>query len=330
MKSKMKRMLLILMVAFLITGVTSGIGAGTTPADDTITIFVVVHGGIVDPFWLVVERGAMDAAALLGIEVVFIGPVVFCLVDFLADVETAIAADPDGLVVTLTAPVAMDEPLRAAMAAELPIIAINAPDLREPPEIRIPVLTYIGEDSYFIGVTAAKETLARFTPRRAVFAHHHPGAVHIDARGFGFVNTMRAAGVPVEVLNITTDPVKGADIMLAYLMAHPDTDVIFCSSTIHTETMIPHLEEAGIEVGVDVKIAQMDLSPLILDYILEGKIMFTMDQQQYMQGFLGVMLMYLHLRYGLTPPPTPISTGPAVITAEDIPGLLELVAAGYR
>ena len=230
---------------------------GGPPPVPELTIYVVVHGGIADPFWLVVKRGATDAAALLpGVEVIFTGPEVFDLVEFLADVETAIAANPDGLVVTLTAPPAMDEPLRAAMAAKLPIIAINAPDLREPPAVRIPVLTYIGEDSYFIGVTAAKETLARFTPRRAVFAHHHPGAVHIDARGFGFVDAMRAAGVPTTILDITTDPVKGADVLLAYLMAHPDVDAVFCSSTIHTETFIPHLLAAGIEVGVDVKIPQ--------------------------------------------------------------------------
>jgi len=300
------------------------------PIEPLFTIYVVVHGGIADPFWLVVERGAMDAEAMLPVEVIFTGPPVFCLVDFMADVEAAIAADPDGLVVTLTAPEAMDEPLRAAMAAELPVIAINAPDLRMPPEVRIPVLTYIGEDSYYIGVVAARETLERFTPTRAVFFHHHPGAVHIDQRGFGYVDTMRAAGIPVEMVDITTCPVKGAEIALAYLLANPDVDAIFCSSTIHTETIIPHLLEAGIRVGVDVKIAQMDLSPGVLDYIVEGKIMFTMDQQQYLQGFWGVQFMYLYLRYGFVPPPVPVSTGPAVVTAEDVPMLKELVAAGYR
>lgn len=295
------------------------------------TIYVVVHGGIADPFWKVVEKGAKDAEALYpDLKVIYTGPAVFNLEEFMADIEAAIAAEPDGLVCTLTAPESMDAPLRAAIAAGLPVIAINAPDLREPPEARIPVLTYIGEDSYFIGVTAARETLKRFTPKGAAFLHHHPGAVHIDQRGFGYVDTMKAAGIPAEIVDITDDPVKGAEIALSYLEAHPNVDALFISNTLRTETIIPRLEEAGYKVGVDIKIAQMDMSPQIINYILQGKIMFTMDQQQYLQGLWGVEFMYLHLKYGFTPPPAPVSTGPAVITADVISELEKLVEEGYR
>jgi len=230
----------------------------------------------------------------------------------------------------LTAPEAMDESLRAAIAKGLPVVSINAPDLREPVESRIPVLTYVGEDSYFIGVQAALETLKRFTPKRAIFANHHPGATNIEARGRGYMDTLKAKGVIVEPLDITDDAVKGAEMVAAYLKAHPDTDAIFCSNTLRTETIIPRLEADGIKVGVDVKIAQMDCSSKILEYIKEGKVMFTMDQQQYLQGYLGVVFAYLNAKYGYIPPPAPVSTGPAVITAEDISSLESLVKEGYR
>ncbi|GAI97444.1 unnamed protein product [marine sediment metagenome] len=85
-----------------------------------------------------------------------------------------------------------------------------------------------------------------------------------------------------------------------------------------------------IKVGVDVKIAQMDASSKILEYIQEGKVMFTMDQQQYLQGYLGVVFAYLSAKYSYIPPPAPVSTGPAVITAENIPALEDLVKDGYR
>jgi simple sugar transport system substrate-binding protein len=224
----------------------------------------------------------------------------------------------------------MDESLRAAIAKGLPVVAINAPDLRQPLESRIPVLTYVGEDSYFIGVQAALETLKRFTPKRAIFANHHPGATNIEARGRGYIDTLKAKGVIVESLDITDDAVKGAEMVAAYLKAHPDTDAIFCSNTLRTETIIPRLEADGIKVGVDVKIAQMDCSSKILEYIKAGKVMFTMDQQQYLQGYLGVVFAYLNAKYGYIPPPAPVSTGPATITAEDIPSLESLVKEGYR
>jgi simple sugar transport system substrate-binding protein len=61
----------------------------------------------------------------------------------------------------------------------------------------------------------------------------------------------------------------------------------------------------------------MDTSAAILDYIQDGTIMFTMDQQPYLQGYLGVVFAYLNVTYGFTPPPAPLSTGPAVVTAAD-------------
>ncbi|HSV31466.1 MAG TPA: substrate-binding domain-containing protein [Atribacteraceae bacterium] len=323
-----KKTFLIVMVMSLAILLVGGIGSALA---ETIDIWVVVHGGIADPFWRVVERGVMDAADNYpDLNVTYTGPPVFDFVQFLAFVETAIAADPDVLVVTLTEPEAMDEVLRTAIAGGLPVIGINAPDLREPADARIPVLTYVGEDSYFIGVAAARETLARFTPRRAVYVNHHPGARNIELRGAGFVDTMREAGVPAEQLDITVDPVMGAEITLAYLQANPDTDVIFSGNTLRTETIVTRLLDEGIAVGEEVKIAQMDISEKILEYIQDGLVMFTMDQQQYMQGYLGVVFAYLHAKFGLTPPPTPVSTGPSVITADDIPYLLELAEKGFR
>ncbi len=234
---------------------------------------MVVHGGIADPFWKVCEKGALDAGDLYDdLEVIYTGPPVFKFEEFMAYIEAALASEPDALVCTLTAPEAMDEPLRAEIAKGLPVVSINAPDLREPEEARIPVLTYVGEDSYFIGVAAAQETLKRFTPERAIYANHHPGATNIEARGKGYMDTMKAKGVMVESLDITEDAVKGAEAVAAYLKAHPETDAIFCGNTMRTETIIPRLEADGIKVGEDVMIAQMDASSKILEYIQEGKV----------------------------------------------------------
>jgi simple sugar transport system substrate-binding protein len=329
--SSMKTWLRTLVASILVAGLVVGIGGSSLAQAKKYKVYVVVHGGIADPFWKVVEKGVKSAAALYAdLDVAYTGPTVYKFEEFMIFIESALAAKPDALVCTLTHPEAIDEPLRAAIGKGLPVVAINSPDLREPVDARIPVLTYIGEDSYVIGATAARETLKRFTPKRAVFCNHHPGAVNIEARGRGWVDTMKAKGVPVEVLDITEDAVKGAEMTAAYLKAHPDTDAIFVTNTLRTETIIPRLESEGIKVGVDVKIAQMDISAKILEYITAGKVMFTLDQQQYLQGYLGVLFAYLHLKYGLAPPPAPVSTGPGVITKADIPSLERLAKEGYR
>ncbi|MFY9302218.1 MAG: sugar ABC transporter substrate-binding protein [Atribacterales bacterium] len=322
-----KKLLLALTVVLLST-LLLGVGLAQ---EEEVNVWVVVHGGIADPFWKRVEKGVMDAATNHSdLEVTYTGPSEYNFTEFIADIEAAVASKPDVLVCTLTEPDAMDEVLRTAIADGLPVIAINAPDLREPPENRIPVLTYVGEDSYHIGVVAAEETLKRFTPKRALFVNHHPGARNIELRGQGFIDTLGKNDIPAEALDITADAVQGAEITLAYLVAHPDTEVIFSTNTLRTEAIVTRLLDEGIDVGNEVKIASMDMSEKVLEYIQEGQVMFTLDQQQYLQGYLGVEFAYLHAKYGFTPPPAPVSTGPGVITAENVPQLMELSKQGYR
>jgi simple sugar transport system substrate-binding protein len=212
----------------------------------------------------------------------------------------------------------MDEVLRKVIDAGLPVVAINAPDLRMPVEERIPVLTYVGEDSYFVGVLAAEETLKRVTPRHAVFFNHLAGAANIEARGQGWVDTMTEKGISAEAVVVSSDAGEAGNQVAEHLKTSPETDVIFISNVGVTEAVVERLTADGVEVGDGIKIAQMDVSSAILEYIQDGMVMFTLDQQPYMQGYMGVVFAYLNAKYGFTPPPVPVSTGPAVVTAADI------------
>lgn len=298
---------------------------------DEYHVRVVVHGGIADPFWKTVEKGVKDAAAgHEDLKVTYSGPSSYDFTEFISTVQSAISANPDALVVTLTQPPAMDDILRPAIEDGLPVIGINAPDLR-PREDRLPVLTYVGMDSEFIGVKAARESMKRIDDlERGLYVNHHPGARNIEARGKGWVETLEENGIKGDTLDIGVEPAQGAELVVNYLTRHPDTDVIFSGNTQRTEAIITRLNDEGYDVGEDIKICQMDISPTVLGYIESGEIMFTLDQQQYMQGFLGVELAYLNAKLGLAPPPSPVSTGPAVITAEDVSMLEKLADQDYR
>ncbi len=294
---------------------------------EELTVYAVVHGGIGDPYWKKVEQGIKDAAALFpDLKVVYTGPDVFNFEQFMAMLEGAIAAEPNGLLATMTNPEAMDELLRAAIADGLPVIAIDSPDSRPPLE-RIPYLSYIGELPYEGGVLAAKQVLKDYTPKRAMYGNHHPGAMNIQERGQGFIDIMTEAGVTAEPIDITEDPVQGAEIMLAYLKAHPETDTIFTGNMQQAEALVVRLEEEGIEPGKDVKISTFGLEPTTVEKLEQGKIAFSIDEQPYMQGFLGVTYMYLHLKYGFTPPADNPTLG---LFPEDVSKLKETVEKGIR
>lgn len=291
------------------------------------TVYAVVHGGIGDPYWKKVEQGIQDAAELFpDLNVVYTGPDVFNFEQFMAMVEAAIAAEPHGLLATMTNPEAMDEILRAAIAEGLPVIAVDSPDSRPALE-RIPYLAYIGEIPYQGGVLAAKEVLKNYTPERAMYGNHHPGATNLQERGQGFLDIMEEAGVPAEALDITEDPVQGAEIMLSYLQAHPETDTIFTGNMLRAEALVVRLEEEGFEPGVDINISTFGLTPTTMEMLDQGKIAFSIDEQPYMQGFMGVMYMYLHIKYGFTPPAENPTLG---LFPEDVSKLKETVEKGIR
>jgi simple sugar transport system substrate-binding protein len=140
----------------------------------------------------------------------------------------------------------------------------------------------------------------------------------MEARGQGWVDTMTEQGITAESVPVSADAAQAADDVALYLKEHPETDVLFISNTAFTEAVIKRLTADGVDVVNSVKIAQMDVSPAILEYIQDGMIMFTMDQQPYLQGYLGVVFAYLNVKFGFTPPPAPLSTGPAVVTEADI------------
>ena len=52
------------LVAVLVLAGMLVAGVAAFAAEKTYTIYVVVHGGIADPFWKVCEKGAKDAGAL--------------------------------------------------------------------------------------------------------------------------------------------------------------------------------------------------------------------------------------------------------------------------
>ncbi len=121
---------------------------GDDPGQAPVNIYIVSHGACSwDAFWCVEEKGNKDAARDLGVDITLITPDKFNPEQTAQDVDKALAANPDVLIVTVTDGVLFEEPLLRAIESGIPVIAYNAADWRPAAE-RIPYLTYIGQDEY--------------------------------------------------------------------------------------------------------------------------------------------------------------------------------------
>ena len=88
-------------------------------------------------------------------------------------------------------------------------------------------------------------------------------------------------------------------------------------------------QDAGREM---TGIAGFDITPEIIDAIEAGEIAFTIDQQQYLQGYLPILLLYLNVtNANVAGGGLPILTGPGFVTTRATrPRSKALVEAGTR
>ena len=80
-----------------------------------------------------------------------------------------------------------------------------------------------------------------------------------------------------------------------------------------------------------MKLATFDLSPEVLEAVRDRQMLFAVDQQPYLQGYLPIVLLAERARHLLMPPRGElIPTGPDFVTPDTAAEVLELTRSGFR
>lgn len=287
---------------------------------EDVTIAVITHGdgGV---FWSVAQKGAEQAGADLGITVQYEGG----NNDGAAQaklIDDAIAAGVDGIAVSLADPGALEASVKAAVAAGIPVVTMNSgSDLFK----ELGAITHVGQDETVAG-NGAGEKFAAEGKKKLLCIMQEQSNVGLEARCDGAEETFGG-----EVVKINTsgdaDPTTSQSEIKAALDADADIDAIFATGPIGAVLA----KDAAGELGRDVMIGAVDLSTDLLDAIEAGDIAFTIDQQQYLQGYLSVVFLYLNVtNQNTVGGGLPVYTGPGFVTADNVSAVKELVAAGTR
>src|SRR6266852_5519474 len=126
------KLIIPLVMLLSVLAACGGGGAATTQptggnsARSNIKIYVITHGQASDPFWSVVKKGVDQAAHDMGVQAIYEAPPTFDMVAMSHLIDSAVAADPDGLVVSIPDPNALGPSIKAAVAAGIPVISINS------------------------------------------------------------------------------------------------------------------------------------------------------------------------------------------------------------
>jgi simple sugar transport system substrate-binding protein len=88
---------------------------------------------------------------------------------------------------------------------------------------------------------------------------------------------------------------------------------------------------ARVRRAGQVKIAAFDLGPEVLAAVRTGRLLFAIDQQPYLQGYLPVVMLANRARYGLLPAQGDVvATGANFVTQENADQAIELSRRSIR
>jgi simple sugar transport system substrate-binding protein len=298
-------------------------------AQDCATVYrivVVTHGQASDPFWSVVKNGVDAADADLAcVETEYQAPGTFDMVAMSQLIDAAVASEPDGLVISNPDPDALGASVAAAIEAGVPVISINS---GSDVAAEIGVIAHVGQTEYEAGLGGG-ERMAAAGVTNALCVNQEVGNVALDLRCQGFTDALAASGGTVEVLAVDlADPTGSENRIQAALEGNPDINGVFTLGPTGAAPALAVLTEMGL-LG-EIQLATFDLSPDVLQAIADGNMLFAIDQQQYTQGYLGIIYMYLYLSNLNTPGSIVVQTGPGFVTQETAAAVIDYSARGTR
>ncbi|MEM7272321.1 MAG: sugar ABC transporter substrate-binding protein [Actinomycetota bacterium] len=285
-----------------------------------LTFHMITHSDD-GPFWSVVKRGMDAACADVGVTCVW-NPGNNDPGQMVTDIESAIASGSNGIAASLPSPDQLIGPLQDAVAAGIPVYTINSGvnDYQT-----IGATAHVGQTETIAGEGAGN----RFNDAGAgtvLCARQEQSNVGLEERCAGLESSFGGTVIS-EFIAPDTDQTEQINAMKAVLEANPDIDGILGTGPVIAVSALT----AAQDLGRDITIGGFDVTPEIIDAIEAGDIAFTVDQQQYLQGYLPIILLYLEVTNQNTAGGgLPILTGPGFITPENAGAVKALVAEGTR
>jgi simple sugar transport system substrate-binding protein len=282
--------------------------------------FVFVSHETLNPAFVPTQYGAVDAAALVGVDVRWTGSTRGDLDETLAAFRSATGGKADGIAVSIIHRTAFEAPIKRALGQGIPVVAFNADGGLNGPKAR---LAYVGEDLRGSGL-ALGQRIAQLvrTGRVGIFAAT-PAALDLQPRIQGAVDAIRKSLRPIEpaVVSTSADAIDAVSRVDAAFARYKDLRGAFAVDPISTQALGVVLEKRGA-VGKMVA-GGYDVLPPTLELVRKGSFAFTVDQQRYLQGFYPVLQLFLYKLSGGLIGPANADTGFRFVTKADVTQYLD-------
>jgi simple sugar transport system substrate-binding protein len=285
-----------------------------------LTIAMVTHGDG-GSFWSVAKKGAEDGAKAMGVELKYSesnnDPEEQAQL-----IEGSVTEKVDGLAVSAPNPDAIKDAVQTAVDAGIPVITLNS-GAEESADLG--AITHVGQTETIAGEGAgAKLKQAGATKMLCII--HEQGNVGLNQRcegakeGFGGdVENLQVAGASDISTSLTEiqSKLESDSSVDAVLALNPDIAMA--------------ARDAAEGANSEAKVATFDLSGDVVKAIKDGSILFAVDQQQYLQGYLPIVFLALNKTNANTVGGgQPVLTGPGFVEKDNADTVEKLAEEGTR
>ena len=284
---------------------------GAPAGEDAPRIAVVTHGQASSPFWAIVRTGVEAAERQMNVQVDYEAPDVYSLARMI-ELDRRRGRRQARTASSSPSPSRVWRPRSAAPCeAGIPVITINSGSdaFRS-----LGVLAHVGQPEGRAGLAAGRR-LARAGVRRALCVNQQVGNVGLDARCDGLAARDARGRRHARACSASTTraPTRRRKIAARRRLragstaSSPPTPPAACSPS--TRSRRP---------AARAKVAAFDLGPDTLRAVEQGKLLFAVDQQPYLQGYLPVVMLANRARYGLLPAQGDVvATGANFVTRDE-------------
>jgi simple sugar transport system substrate-binding protein len=291
-------------------------------ADDPVDVTMIIYTAPGDPFWNPVIHGAEEAAKDRGVKL----DIQYADQDPVKQnnlIQTAITNKVDGIAVVNWTPDAFTSSIAAARAVGIGVVVFDTDD---PRPNATESQAYIGQNFFTAGQNIGRRMIQAAGLKSGdsvVCPVEDPDAFYGVERYRGIKSVLDEAGVNSEKIDATPTMATALTRIAEYLVGHHDTKAVIGLGSVTTEVAPQAVAEAGLKIPV----GGFDLSPQIVDDILAGKTVATVDSGAYYEGYFPIIMLYYQAKYGI--PPVSVPIGGALID-KDNAGLVKKWAGTYR
>jgi simple sugar transport system substrate-binding protein len=288
-------------------------------ASGAIRIDVVTHGAAGDSFWDVVKSGATKAGKDEGVDLHYqsdgdVGKQATLI-------DAAVAAGTKGLVVSMANPDGLEKSIKAAVAAGIPVVTINSGIDKWQ---GFGAITHVGQSETLAGEAAGAQ-MAKLGAKNILCVIQEAGNVGLEQRCKGAASKFTGK---ITNLQVDNKDLTGSEATIqSKITADSSIDGILTLGG----DMSGQAVKAVAAAGSKIQVGTFDVNADVVQNVIDGKLSFAIDQQPFVQGYLGVTAIYLKVLNGNdVGGGQPVYSGPAIITKDNAQAVLAFAKNGTR